>query len=74
LLRSLLVQSHNLNDYGVRPADVVIAPDVTAFDMTHFMRAQDLAAVGEAAALEEIPKIRQLLNRLDPQLFPAQTR
>jgi NTE family protein len=69
LLRSLLVQSHNLNDFGVRPADVVIEPDVTGFDMTHFMKAKEFAAIGEAAALEQIPKIRQLLTRLDPQLF-----
>ncbi len=69
LLRSLLVQNHSLNAIGVQPADVVIEPDVTGFDMTEFMRAKELAAVGEAAALGQIPKIRQLLARLDPQLF-----
>jgi predicted acylesterase/phospholipase RssA len=69
LLRSLLVQNHSLNAIGVQPADVVIEPDVTGFDLTEFMRAKELAAVGEAAALEQIPKIRQLLARLDPQLF-----
>ena len=25
--------------------------------------------IGEAAAIEQVPKIRRLLNRLDPQLF-----
>ena len=69
LLRSLLVQNHSLNAIGVQPADVVIEPDVTGFDLTEFMRAKELAAIGEAAALEQIPKIRQLLTRLDPQLF-----
>ena len=69
LLRSLLVQNHNLNAMGVQPADVVIEPDVTGFDLTEFMRAKELAAIGEAAALEQVPKIRQLLARLDPQLF-----
>jgi predicted acylesterase/phospholipase RssA len=69
LLRSLLVQNYNLNAFGVQPADVVIEPDVTGFDMTEFMRAKELAAIGEATALEQIPKIRQLLSRLDPQLF-----
>jgi predicted acylesterase/phospholipase RssA len=69
LLRSLLVQNHNLNAFGVQPADVVIEPDVTGFDLTEFMRAKELAAIGEAAALEQVPKIRQLLARLDPQLF-----
>jgi len=69
LLRSLLVQNHSLNAIGVQPADVVIEPDVTGFDLTEFMRAKELAAIGEAAALEQVPKIRQLLARLDPQLF-----
>ena len=68
-MRSLLVQNHNLNAFGVQPADVVIEPDVTGFDSAEFMRAKELAAIGEAAALEQVPKIRRLLNRLDPQLF-----
>jgi predicted acylesterase/phospholipase RssA/CRP-like cAMP-binding protein len=70
LLRSLLVQNNNLNAFGVQPADTVIAPDVTGFDLAEFMRAKELAAIGEATAREQIPKIRQLLTRLDPQLFP----
>jgi NTE family protein len=69
LMRSLLVQSYSLNDIGVRPADVVIEPDVRGFELGEFMRAKELASIGEAAALEQIPKIRQLLKRLDPQLF-----
>jgi hypothetical protein len=69
LLRSLIVQNHNLNVFGVQPADVVIEPDVTGFDLTEFVRAKELAAIGEAAALEQIPNIQQLLTRLDPQLF-----
>jgi hypothetical protein len=35
----------------------VIEPDVTGFDLTEFMRAKDLAAIGEAAALEQIFQI-----------------
>jgi predicted acylesterase/phospholipase RssA/CRP-like cAMP-binding protein len=69
LLRSLLVQNHSLNAFGVQPADVVIAPDVRGFDLTEFTRAEELAAIGKAAAREEIPRIQQLLARLDPQLF-----
>jgi predicted acylesterase/phospholipase RssA len=69
LLRSLLVQNYCMNAVGVQPADVVIEPDVTGFDLTEFMRAKELAAIGEAAALEQVPKIRRLLARLDPQLF-----
>jgi predicted acylesterase/phospholipase RssA/CRP-like cAMP-binding protein len=70
LMRSLLVQNHSLNAYGIQPADVVIEPDVTGFDLTEFMRAKELAAIGEAAALQQMPRIRQLLARLDPKLFP----
>jgi predicted acylesterase/phospholipase RssA/CRP-like cAMP-binding protein len=69
ILRSLLVQNFSLNSFGVRPADVVIEPDVTGFDLTEFMRAKELAAIGEAATIEQVPKILQFLNRLDPQLF-----
>jgi predicted acylesterase/phospholipase RssA len=71
ILRSLLVQNYNLNAFGVQPADVVIEPDVTGIDPSEFMRAKELAAIGETAALEQIPKIYRLLNRLDPQLFKA---
>jgi predicted acylesterase/phospholipase RssA len=69
ILRSLMVQNHNLNAFGVQPADVVIEPDVTGIDAAEFMRAKELAVIGEAAALEQVPKIHRLLNRLDPQLF-----
>jgi predicted acylesterase/phospholipase RssA len=69
LLRTLLVQNHSLNAFGVQPADVVIEPDVTGYDLTEFMKAKDLAAIGEATTLEQIPKIKRLLSRLDPQLF-----
>ena len=69
LLRSLQVQNYSLNALGVQPADAMIQPDVTGFDLTEFMRAKELAAVGEAAAKDQLPKIQQLLTRLDPQLF-----
>ncbi|MHC1764540.1 MAG: patatin-like phospholipase family protein [Verrucomicrobiia bacterium] len=71
LLRSLQVQNHSLNAIGVRAAEVTIEPDVTGFDLAEFMRAQELAAVGEQAALVQIPQIKQLLTRLDPELFPT---
>jgi NTE family protein len=69
LLRSLLVQNHSLNAQGVQPADVVIETDVRGFDLTAFTRAREMAAVGEAAGLDAIPRVRQLLTRLDPRLF-----
>jgi NTE family protein len=70
LLRSYLVQSHSVNSIGVQPADFVIEPDVTRFELSEFTRTDELAAVGEQTTLEVVPKIRKLLNRLDKELFP----
>lgn len=69
LMRSFLVQNYNLNAIGVKDADVVIEPDVTGFDLSEFTRAKDLAAVGERTAIEQLPKIKNLLSRMDPELF-----
>ena len=69
LLRTLEVQNVSLNAIGVQPAEVVIEPEVVDFGLSEFMRARELFAVGEQAALAQIPKIRQLLARLDPVLF-----
>jgi NTE family protein len=69
MLRTLEVQNVSLNAIGVQPAEVVIAPEVADFDLSEFMRAKELFALGEQAALVQIPKIQQLLARLDPVLF-----
>jgi predicted acylesterase/phospholipase RssA len=69
ILRSYLVQSMNMNSVGVQPADVVIEPDVTAFELTEFTRAEELAAIGAQATLEAIPRIKELLEQFDSQLF-----
>lgn len=69
LLRSYVVQSRSINAFGVQPADYVIEPDVTAFDLTEFRRTDELAKIGEMATLEAMPKIKKLLAGLDEQLF-----
>jgi NTE family protein len=69
LLRTYMVQNHCLNAIGVQPADLVIEPDVTGFDLAAFGRTKELAAVGAGATVRQVPKIRQLLSRLDPALF-----
>ena len=56
---------------GVQPADFVIEPDVTAFDLSEFGRTDEMAAIGEQTTLESLAQIRQLLSKLDPDLFPA---
>ena len=58
-----------MNAYGVQPADVVIEPDVSGYDLAQFTKARELAAIGADATRSQIPKIKQLLSRLDPQLF-----
>jgi predicted acylesterase/phospholipase RssA len=71
LLRGHLVQSFNMNAVGVQPADFVIEPDVTAFDLSEFERTDEMAAIGERTTVESLAQIRQLLSKLDPHLFPA---
>jgi predicted acylesterase/phospholipase RssA len=70
LLRSYLVQSHNVNALGVQPADFVIEPDVTRFELSEFGRTRGIAAVGEEATRSVAASIRTMLNRLDAKLFP----
>ena len=72
LLRSYLVQNHSVNSIGVQPADFVIEPDVTRFELSEFTRTDELAAIGEQTTLEAIPQIRKLLNRLDRELYPLE--
>ena len=69
LLRTLEVQNVSLNAIGIQPAEVVIESEVVDFDLSEFMRAKELFAVGQQAALVQIPKINQLLARLDARLF-----
>ena len=70
LLRTYLVQNANLNSIGVQPADIVIEPDVTSFELTEFSRTDELSATGEQCTLESVPKIKELLAHLDGELFP----
>ena len=71
ILRSYVVQNMNMNSFGVQPADVVIEPDVTDFDLTSFGRTNELAAIGEQATLDALPGIKELLGKLDKELFPC---
>lgn len=70
LLRSYLVQSHNVNAHGVQPADFVVEPDVTGFELSAFGQTREIAAVGEEATRSVAASIRMMLNRLDARLFP----
>ena len=69
ILRSLLVQNKSVNSFGVRQADAIIEPDVTRCELTEFMRAEEMAEIGEQAALAQLPKIKEQLMQLDNGLF-----
>jgi predicted acylesterase/phospholipase RssA len=71
VLRSYLVQSVNMNSIGVQPADMVIEPDVSEFQLTEFTKTDQLSAVGEATTLEVVQKIKGMLSQLDSQLYPS---
>ncbi len=58
-----------MNSVGVQPADFVIAPDVTSFDISEFTRADEMALIGEMTTNATVAKLRKMLNKLDPKLF-----
>ena len=69
ILRSLLVQNNSVNSVGMRQADAIIEPDVTRCELTDFVRAGEMAAIGERAALAELSNIKEQLMQLDNRLF-----
>jgi hypothetical protein len=46
IMRQNMIRSHSMNAVGVKPADFVIAPDVTSFDISEFTRADEMAVMG----------------------------
>lgn len=70
LLRTYVVQNVNMNSVGVAPADIVIQPDVTEFDITEFTRAKEMAAIGEETTIAAMPKLKELLAKFDDKVFP----
>jgi NTE family protein len=73
ILRQTMVQDYNMNSVGVQPADFVLAPDVTSFDISEFTRADEMARIGEATTDASVAKLRKMLSRLDFKLFETGT-
>ena len=71
-MRGHLVQSVNMNSVGVQPADMIIEPDVTGFDLAEFTRTDELATIGAETTKASIEEIRQSLAEIDNKLFLAQ--
>ena len=69
IVRQTMVQDYNMNSVGVRPADFVLAPDVTSFDISEFTRADEMASIGEATTDASVGNLREMLSRLDFKLF-----
>jgi hypothetical protein len=70
-MREKMIQGYNMNAVGVQPADFVIAPDVTSFDISEFTRADEMALIGERTTNDTISKLRKMLGKLDPKLFAS---
>jgi predicted acylesterase/phospholipase RssA len=70
IMRQNMIQHRKMNAVGVRPADFVIAPDVTSFDISEFTRADEMALIGEATTNAAIGNLYKMLHKLDAELFP----
>jgi len=69
MMRQNMIQSYSMNAVGVQPADLVIAPDVTSFDLSEFTRADEMAVIGESTTSESVHRLKEMLSKLDPKLF-----
>ena len=69
IMRQSMIQSYNMNSVGVQPADFVIAPDVTSFDLSEFTRADEMAVIGENATRASVQRLKSMLLKLDAKLF-----
>ena len=71
IMRQHMIQHYKMNAVGVQPADFVIAPDVTSFDISEFTRADEMALVGETTTNAAVADLRKMLSKLDPKLFES---
>ncbi len=69
IMRQALVQSYSMNAIGVSPADYVVAPDVTQFDISEFTRADEMATIGYQTMDAGAEELKQQLQLLDAKLF-----
>jgi len=71
IMRQHMIQDYNMNSVGIEPADFVIAPDLTSFDISEFTRADEMARIGEAATDAAVAKLHKMLDKLDAKLFES---
>lgn len=71
IMRQNMIQGFNMNSVGIQPADFVVSPDVTSFDISEFTRADEMALIGENTTNATAAKLHNMLHKLDPQLFAS---
>ena len=71
ILRQTMIQDYNMNAVGVQPADFVIAPDVTSFNIAEFNRVDEMVRIGETTTNATVAELRKMLSRLDSKLFAS---
>ena len=69
IMRQTMIQGYRMNSVGVQPADFVVAPDVTSFDISEFTRADEMAAIGERTTNAIVANLLKMLSNLDSKLF-----
>ncbi len=69
LFRIFESQAHNIGKLRNQAVDFWIKPDISGFGLAEFHRTTEIAAVGEAAALDRIPELKQHLVELEARLL-----
>ncbi|MCE9554035.1 MAG: patatin-like phospholipase family protein [Planctomycetes bacterium] len=69
LFRIFESQAHNMGKMRNRAVDFWIKPDTSGFGLAEFHRTAEIAAAGEAAALDTIAELKQRLQELEKQLL-----
>ena len=61
--------AHNMGKFRNRAVDFWIKPDTSRFGLAEFHRTAEIAAVGEAAAQDAIPELKQRMIELETRLL-----
>ncbi len=69
MLRILSVMDHNMSAVGASAADFTIEPDVSHLEVTAFSQTPQIAEIGQSATEQELPRIKQILRKIDEPLF-----
>ena len=69
IMRQTMIQGYRMNSVGIQPADFVVSPDVTSFDISEFTRADEMAIIGERTTNANVGNLLRMLSKLDSKLF-----